>query len=410
MSTLAVVKCSTAMGGLCALVVALSPLLSLPGTRLSAQAEKRSEARAERAALARGLADAEVLAAAAEGATAVARGTSGLPTVAGIALGMTIQEVFSILGMPAHQEVMEGGELYYDWGVGGVGAVVRPTVAGVRVILLTRREVGAVDGIRVGDSPQQAESVLGAPARALPDGTRFWNRGTYIVGAHDNGGILDVVGLIEDPLNPAAQQRRQGPGPAGTQQQAGGGGYGGQQPGGYGGRQLPGEARQGPPPGGQGQAGAGAAPGMPGTDPTGPVSGPGRAPAVAGIDLGMTEGQVVSILGAPEERGQAQNDVLVLRYPSRGIGVLLRPRRGVVGVVLFTPSAGDLVGFRVGQPTDLVRAAWGEPSEVEGTLLIYDHGSWVATADDGDGVIRALGAWLPAPLTGLRLVPFHRGG
>ncbi len=113
----------------------------------------------------------------------------------------------------------------------------------------------------------------------------------------------------------------------------------------------------------------------------------GKAPAVAGITLGMSPNDVRTALGAPELQ-QMSLGMRFSEYRARGITVIWRDdAAGVHGIVLSKPDAGEVNGVRVGDPTRNISSKWGQPVRIRqlGRFLDFAGRGWTLSAEVANG-------------------------
>ena len=113
----------------------------------------------------------------------------------------------------------------------------------------------------------------------------------------------------------------------------------------------------------------------------------GKAPAVAGITLGMSPDDVRGVLGAPELQ-QVSLGMRFSEYRARGITVIWREdATGVHGIVLSKPDAGEVNGVRVGDPAGNISSKWGQPVRIRqsGRFLDFAGRGWTLSAEVARG-------------------------
>lgn len=125
-----------------------------------------------------------------------------------------------------------------------------------------------------------------------------------------------------------------------------------------------------------------------------------RPPLIGGVRLGMPASQVLQALGKPDESADTELGI-VWAYESRGMTLVVHPSQGVVLVLLESPSAGDVLGLRVGDTVERALNLLGPAAERErdadgsGEMLSFDRGNWMISVGASDGYVRALGVVTP---------------
>lgn len=116
------------------------------------------------------------------------------PTVAGVDLGATRSRIIAALGEP------EGGadaaRNVWRYPARGI-VIVLDAEATVKVIVVERREGGAVNGVTVGETWASVRQRVGAPdsESSSAQGMVYrWNRGSWVQAVMVNGGIVTAVG------------------------------------------------------------------------------------------------------------------------------------------------------------------------------------------------------------------------
>lgn len=112
-----------------------------------------------------------------------------------------------------------------------------------------------------------------------------------------------------------------------------------------------------------------------------------KAPAVAGVALGMTARDVDAVLGSPD-RQQTSLGMRFWEYPARGITVIWREDApGVNAIVVSKRGAGVVREVRVGDATRQVFASWGTPVRVRnsGRFIDFVGRGWTLSAEIANG-------------------------
>jgi len=112
-----------------------------------------------------------------------------------------------------------------------------------------------------------------------------------------------------------------------------------------------------------------------------------KAPAVAGVTLGMTPRDVGAMLGSPD-RQQTSLGMRFWEYPGRGITVIWREDApGVNAIVVSKRGAGVVREVRVGDATQQVFASWGTPVRVRnsGRFIDFVGRGWTLSAEIANG-------------------------
>jgi thioredoxin 1 len=105
---------------------------------------------------------------------------------------------------------------------------------------------------------------------------------------------------------------------------------------------------------------------------------PGDAPpVVVGLRLGAPRATIDSVLGKPESERNLSPGVEALGYRSRGIALMYSEADSLAVIYLVARAAGDIGGTRVGDAQDSVVARWGNPTDVEDNVALYQVGRWV---------------------------------
>jgi hypothetical protein len=110
---------------------------------------------------------------------------------------------------------------------------------------------------------------------------------------------------------------------------------------------------------------------------------------VGGVSLGDSTATVLAVLGKPEHRQQLLGFV-TWEYPTRGLTLMWdRDQHTVRVMVVVKRRVGAVAGVRVGDPSSVARAEWGEPVRVrqDGRFLDFLHPAWAATAEVVKGKI-----------------------
>ena len=95
------------------------------------------------------------------------------PRIAGVSLGDSASVVAAQLGAPdSHQELI--GVVAWDYTARGLTVMWNQTDRRVRVMVLSKREGGVAEGVRVGDPVHVAKEQWGEPTRIRQDG-RYWD-------------------------------------------------------------------------------------------------------------------------------------------------------------------------------------------------------------------------------------------
>jgi endonuclease YncB( thermonuclease family) len=116
------------------------------------------------------------------------------------------------------------------------------------------------------------------------------------------------------------------------------------------------------------------------------------APPLAGVRLGDTRETVERVLGRPDRSEQTVEDLWEMEYSRLGLQVKGSPRYGVQVVLAGKRGAGELGGFRVGDPAADVLQRWGEPDTGGLGALVYYVGKWqLAVQEDMEGRIVVFG-------------------
>jgi predicted Zn-dependent protease len=120
------------------------------------------------------------------------RNVTTAPSLGGISLGVSSERVTSTLGRP--QEGTAGGDgpvwSYPDRGIILVMSKDRRVVA----VNLTKRQAGAVDGVRVGDALTQAAQRLGVPAQREGD-LLYYDRGGWAIVLRHRSDVIVSSGI-----------------------------------------------------------------------------------------------------------------------------------------------------------------------------------------------------------------------
>ena len=113
------------------------------------------------------------------------------------------------------------------------------------------------------------------------------------------------------------------------------------------------------------------------------VGGQARAPAVAGVRLGMSVEQARGVVGKPELES-ASLGMRFWEYSRRGLTVIWKESvPGVQGLVASGPEAGAVRGVKVGDPDTVVEKEWGTPARVRqnGRFWDFTGAGWVLSAE-----------------------------
>lgn len=102
------------------------------------------------------------------------------PPLAGVTLGQSRAEVERVLGTPERTTMLEAEDVVrLQWARKGVDVVVS-RLDGAAIVTLTRRDAGAIDGIRVGDSLDAVIQRWGMPQQRV-GGDGVWRVGDWDV-------------------------------------------------------------------------------------------------------------------------------------------------------------------------------------------------------------------------------------
>ena len=113
------------------------------------------------------------------------------------------------------------------------------------------------------------------------------------------------------------------------------------------------------------------------------------APRIAGVALGTLSPGVRGLLGKPD-REQESLGMRFWDYTRRGLTVIWQDGdRGVQGIVVTRPDAGDVSGVKVGDAETHVREALGAPARVRqnGRFLDYVGSDWVLSIELNQGMV-----------------------
>jgi hypothetical protein len=114
--------------------------------------------------------------------------------VAGIALGDQPAGVLKRLGRP-DREQRSLGMSFWDYERKGITLIWKDMKTGVLGIVLTKADVGAIEGVRVGDTAAAARARLGSPVRVRQEGRfldfarRGWTLSVEVV----EGRIVEIT-------------------------------------------------------------------------------------------------------------------------------------------------------------------------------------------------------------------------
>jgi metalloendopeptidase OMA1, mitochondrial len=115
------------------------------------------------------------------------------PTLVGLTLGASYNQVVAALGRPGNvRQTKSGGVLRYA--TPGV-AVIYDREKGVVGIVLQDRDAGTIEGLRVGDAVSGAQSRWGKPAETTQDGTMYFDRGGWLVAVQPDGEVIQRIGI-----------------------------------------------------------------------------------------------------------------------------------------------------------------------------------------------------------------------
>ncbi|HVV65626.1 MAG TPA: hypothetical protein VHC42_09150 [Rhizomicrobium sp.] len=113
-----------------------------------------------------------------------------------------------------------------------------------------------------------------------------------------------------------------------------------------------------------------------------------RPPAVAGLNLGDSEQQVISALGTPDSVAKTElGDQL--DYRTRGLEVIVA-KDGVCEIHLMSAAAGDIDGVKIGDSAQDVVLKWGAPKGGQGRTAIFGGRDWgiaVQLADKSPDIV-----------------------
>ncbi len=122
-----------------------------------------------------------------------------VPAFAGFRLGQPLRIARPLLGLPIHVDTLGSGTdhtLSFQNPETGITLLASWT-DGVGAILATKRETGALDGVRVGDRRTNAISRWGSPAAGGAD-TAVWIAGRWLISASfDRNGRITRLGVAQ---------------------------------------------------------------------------------------------------------------------------------------------------------------------------------------------------------------------
>ena len=102
-------------------------------------------------------------------ATPAAGAAQSPPWLGGVVLGDSAPAVIASMGKPDRRQEFFGF-LVWDYQQRGVSVMLDCEQHRVRVLVLTKRDAGAVEGVRVGDRLADLTAAWGAPTRIRQDG------------------------------------------------------------------------------------------------------------------------------------------------------------------------------------------------------------------------------------------------
>ena len=98
-------------------------------------------------------------------------------------------------------------------------------------------------------------------------------------------------------------------------------------------------------------------------------------PAISGVLLGADLATLDRVLGKPSAENFPRAGV-VSRLYDQGLSIVHHEGKGVVYILLFTRSAGEIGGLRVGDPVENIATKWGPPHAGKAENTLYAAGDW----------------------------------
>jgi len=115
------------------------------------------------------------------------------PTLAGLTLGASYNEIVAALGRPGGvRQTQNGGVFRYET---PAVVVIYDRQRGVTGMMLGEREAGAIEGVRVGDAVGGAPSRWGKPAETTEEGTLYFYRGGWYIVVRPDGNLIGWIGI-----------------------------------------------------------------------------------------------------------------------------------------------------------------------------------------------------------------------
>ncbi|HET8712744.1 MAG TPA: hypothetical protein VFM23_03580 [Gemmatimonadales bacterium] len=116
------------------------------------------------------------------------------PRIGGAALGDAPSAVIASMGRPDRRQEYFG-YLVWDYLDRGVTVMIDRDQRRVRVVVLSKRDAGAVEGVRVGDRLNDLTAAWGAATRVRQDGRfrDFARHGWFVTVEVQNSSILEIT-------------------------------------------------------------------------------------------------------------------------------------------------------------------------------------------------------------------------